>query len=157
MKSTQSGMPIIFFNWRARCQQKPAGQQHYIMKNSNAKKTTSKNSSDSDRKAAYIEKRNALREISNLVKPLIETGEIESVNEGIVNHYKEEFGFETLKTFNQWKNDGMFVKKGSKAFAVWGSPQNIPHPDPDSEKDEMEYFPLCYLFSNQQVTERSKS
>lgn len=110
---------------------------------------------DEQRKADYQAKRAQLREISNAVKPLVESGDFDNVNQAIIQTYKDQFGFTDLKTFHQWKAEGKSVMKGEKAYVVWGSPQQIAHPDPDAEEDEMEYFPLCYLFSDQQVAERS--
>jgi hypothetical protein len=62
-----------------------------------------------------------------------------------------------FKTFHQWKALGKSILKGSKAFTLWGSPKEINHPDPEVEDDEFKYWPLCYLFSDKQVTEVRQS
>lgn len=101
----------------------------------------------------YKENRAKLRKLSAAAKELVEAGEAGTINEGLIMIYSED-GNTEFKTFHQWKDEGKNIKKGSKAFLVWGSPKNIPHPDPEADDDEMEYFPICYLFSNKQVSER---
>lgn len=87
-----------------------------------------------------------------------------------------EEGTTEFKKFNEWKNEGYTIKKGSKAFPVWSQPtkrekkeqdgENEPAPTPalmenangtgkeDSTRHERERFNMCYLFSNLQVTRR---
>jgi len=58
----------------------------------------------------------------------------------------------------KWKEEGLKVKKGSKAFLFWGKPkkgqkktkENI-KPGESSPEDEYKFFPLAYLFSDKQV------
>ena len=117
------------------------------------------NSKNSEaRSAKYKATREALRQLSNQVKIMIDSGELDvaNINEGLIRLYSQD-GHSEFKTFHQWKKDGKSIKKGSKAFTVWASPQEIPHPDPESDDEEMTYFPICYLFSNKQVTERRAS
>lgn len=72
-----------------------------------------------------------------------------------------------FKTFHEWKAEGASVKKGEKAFLIWGQPRkgvkygeeteqatNTPkEPQTEAEKlaREYDFFPLCYLFSEDQV------
>ena len=87
-----------------------------------------------------------------------------------------EEGTTEFKKFNEWKQEGYTIKKGSKAFPVWSQPtkrekkaqegENEPAPTPalmenangtgeeDSTRHERERFNMCYLFSNLQVTRR---
>ena len=87
-----------------------------------------------------------------------------------------EEGTTDFKKFNEWKNEGYTIKKGSKAFPVWSQPtkrekkeqdgENEPAPTPalmenangtgeeDNTRHERERFNMCYLFSNLQVTRR---
>jgi len=106
----------------------------------------------------YQENRAKLRELSNVVKQAIDSGsmEVQTINQGLIELYKHQ-GHSEFKTFQQWRDEGKAVKRGSKAFLVWGSPKNIQHPDPESEEDEFNYFPICYLFGDGQVTERRES
>ena len=109
-----------------------------------------------DKVSNYKANREKLRQLSADAKDLIEAGEAGTVNEALIKMYSED-GHDEFKTFQEWKKEGMSIKKGSKAFLVWAKPKTIEHPDPDSEKDELDYFPICYLFSNKQVTERRAS
>lgn len=85
-----------------------------------------------------------------------------------------EEGTTEFKKFNEWKNEGYTIKKGSKAFPVWSQPtkrekkeqdgESEPAPawmenangagEEDSTRHERERFNMCYLFSNLQVTRR---
>lgn len=107
---------------------------------------------------AYKVRREQLKELSRRLKLGMQTGAIDaaSVNKALIQFYAAD-GHKEFKTFNQWKELGKSIIKGSKAFVVWGSPQAIQHPDPEAENDEFKYWPLCYLFSDKQVTERSQS
>ena len=90
-----------------------------------------------------------------------------------------EEGTTEFKKFNEWKNEGYTIKKGSKAFPVWSQPtkrdkkeqdgESEPAPTPalmenangtgeeDSTRHERERFNMCYLFSNLQVTRRDQN
>lgn len=105
---------------------------------------------------SYKANRAKLRELSAIAKKMVETEQVHTVNQGLIQMYSND-GHEEFKTFHEWKQEGMSIKKGSKAFLVWAKPKTIEHPDPDSDEDEMDYFPICYLFSNKQVTERRGS
>lgn len=100
------------------------------------------------------ENRQRLIEISQVAKQLLQTGEFSTVNEAILNGiYKEQHpDIETFKTYNQWKNEGRQVIKGSKGFVVWGKPKKAQEENPNTdEKEAYKYWPMCYLFSNLQT------
>lgn len=75
-----------------------------------------------------------------------------------------------FKTFHEWKAEGASVKKGEKAFLIWGQPRkgvkygeeaeqaaNAPkEQQTEAERlaQQYEFFPLCYLFSEDQVYTR---
>lgn len=85
-----------------------------------------------------------------------------------------EEGTTDFKKFNEWKQEGYTIKKGSKAFPVWSQPTKRERKEGDSESEtaptpalmenatgeenrtryEKERFNMCYLFSNLQVTRR---
>lgn len=104
-------------------------------------------------KERYQESRKNLIQLSKLSRLLIETGEVETVNEGLIYLYEQQNeGAEEWNTFNQWKQEGYIVAKGSKAFCVWGQPRHvIQTPEGATEPEEYKYWPLCYLFNNLQV------
>jgi hypothetical protein len=117
---------------------------------------------------AYQIRRNELKALSRIVKMGMKSGAIDaaSVNDGLIQLYSID-GHEVFNTFYQWKALGKSIIKGSKAFAVWGSPHDAkshsqPAPmtvvtDKPEEDDEFKYWPLCYLFSNLQVTDSTQA
>lgn len=101
----------------------------------------------------YIEKRKSLIETSKIARQLIEIEEVDSVNEGLIYIYKSENpGTTEFNTFNQWKDKGYVIVKGSKAFLVWGQPRQVSQvPEGAEEPEEYKFWPICYLFANTQV------
>lgn len=87
-----------------------------------------------------------------------------TINYILLNHLYATNGATEFNTFNQWKEQGATVKKGEKAFLIWGQPIRAkagePEPkaeDTDTEADKYKYFPLCYLFSDVQVQKPTDS
>jgi len=82
-----------------------------------------------------------------------------TVNFMLLNHIYETDGATEFNTFKQWKEQGATIKKGAKAFLIWGQPLSAQRQqeaeaqgkEPEGEDDEYSYFPLCYLFSDKQV------
>ncbi len=80
-----------------------------------------------------------------------------TINFMLLNYIYQTDGAKEFKTFMQWKAEGATVKKGEKAFIVWGQPVGTREGDEEKEKgistEDMEnlFFPLCYLFSEKQV------
>ena len=125
--------------------------------------------SKNTKKDLYLQKRVALSELSRDAESLreLKTKEAKSDNEALfwatrtinyilLNHMYETGGATEFNTFNQWKEKGATVIKGSKAFAIWGQPvheqKKEKQEEGNSELDKYKYFPICYLFSNIQVT-----
>ena len=115
-------------------------------------------------------KRAELITLSNEAKELRETMEEASetenealfwasktINYMLLNHMYNTDGAREFNTFKQWKKQGATVKKGSKAFLVWGQPiykkndEDKEEENPNDPEEEYKYFPLCYLFSDKQV------
>ena len=94
-------------------------------------------------------KRIELKQISNTLKELKENGGIKTINEGLLSIYNLQ-GHSQLKTFEQWKALGKSVKKGSKAFYLWGK-QVSREITENGECKEVKFFPLIALFSENQV------
>jgi len=110
-------------------------------------------SSKTTKKEQYLQKRKALIELSNLVRPLVQEGEFDTVNEAIKEQYIEQNPeIEEFKTFNQWREEGATVRRGEKAFLVWGQPRKAEQvPEGSEEPEEFKFWPVCYLFANTQV------
>jgi hypothetical protein len=81
-----------------------------------------------------------------------------------VNHYLLNFVYKTegitdFKKFGEWKQTGAVVKKGSKAFPIWGQPIGAQKEEEAQSKgenyiateEENKRYPICYVFSNLQV------
>jgi len=131
-------MPIIFFNWASQKPKKVRRAAAIIMNE------------------AIKAKRVALAAISRSIKLLVKEGAYDSVNEGLIDQYSDGEDLD-FNTFKQWKEKGFSIKKGSKAFLVWGKPRKAAVPEPkDGEDDEFKFWPLCYLFSNKQVEKKEE-
>lgn len=100
------------------------------------------------------EKREILKQLSAPLKALLKTEAIDSINDGLKMIYANQ-GHTILKTLRQWNKEGKHVKKGEKALCLWGRPkqheQEQETDEPTEEHDPLNFFPLCYVFSNLQV------
>ena len=97
-------------------------------------------------------KREELKKISAPLKALLKDGAITTINEGLKEIYKAS-GHDELKTLRQWNRDGKRIIKGEKALLLWGSPRKIDlkKASKEEEADKMDFYPICYVFSNKQV------
>jgi len=103
-------------------------------------------------KLDYKEKREFLKSLSATAKILVKSGEFDTVNEAIIETVYKADGHTNFNTFWGWKEEGFNIKKGSKAFVIWGRPKEVQKKEvQEGEKDEFRHFPLAYLFSNLQV------
>jgi hypothetical protein len=108
-------------------------------------------------KSKIQEKREFLKDLSSGLKLLKKDGAIDTINEGLKDLYAQS-GHTELKTLKQWNEAGKRVRKGEHALLLWAKPKRItPNPDNQSEKtkedDGLNYFPICFVFSNLQVRE----
>lgn len=108
------------------------------------------------------EKREILKGLSKPLQQLVKTEVLESVNAGLKAIYKES-GHIELKTLHQWNKEGKRIKKGEHALCLWGRPkqkEDLEAPKNDTDKnspdenDPLNFFPICYVFSNLQVHEK---
>lgn len=77
-----------------------------------------------------------------------------TLNEIIIDDFYTDDEHQEFHLLRDWNEKGYKVKKGSKAFTIWGKKRTVENTDPDSEEDEYKFFPLAYLFSNAQVEKR---
>ena len=84
---------------------------------------------------------------------------VPTINEMILAHYAKEYGTTELNTYDQWQEKGYQVKRGEKAFLVWGKPKNhrtITTTDEETGEEKKEevttddFYPVCYLFDIKQ-------
>lgn len=112
-----------------------------------------------DKQILIRERRQALRDLSNELKSMAQiNGKEAHVNELLRDFYAGT-GHTELKTFEQWKAQGYFVRKGEKALLLWGKPtasktaiQEATQQGKSEEDADTDFYPLAYLFSKQQVT-----
>lgn len=90
------------------------------------------------------------------------SGVLPSVNEMLLDIYKQETGCKTFKRFDEWKEAGYKVKAGETAFRVWGSPIKAKKAAAEgetaaaddsavSEAAKYKYWPMCCIFNESQV------
>ncbi len=107
-------------------------------------------------KEALTAKREELKKLSKPLKKQKDKGKIESINAGLKAIYAKQ-GHTELKTLTEWNKGGYSVNKGEKALLLWGSKKTTVPRETEATADPYEFFPLCYVFSNLQVTEKSKN
>ena len=109
-------------------------------------------------------RRAELRALSASIRPLVKAGMYESVNDGLLAHYREETGQSEFHTFQDWRKLGRPVVKGARGFPIWGTPRHLaiapgtPIPDlaavammQGAEPQGPQWFPVAYLFHAGQV------
>ena len=86
------------------------------------------------------------------------------INHFLLNYVYKAEGITEFNKFNEWKNKGASVIKGSKAFPIWGQPIGTQKEEAAEEKgeaytateEENQRFPMCYVFSNLQVATKEE-
>ena len=79
-----------------------------------------------------------------------------TINDIVLMWYKEESGANEFNSFYQWKQKGFSVKKGEKAYLLWAKRRNATakievKENEDPQEEDYMFYPLAYLFSDQQV------
>lgn len=103
------------------------------------------------------QRRDQLKELSNSLKPLVDAGDFETLNAALVAYYKQQHPeIIEFHTFHDWKHQGATIRKGEKAFIIWGQPRKLSsdqeaNQTPGQEELEDTFFPICCLFANTQV------
>jgi hypothetical protein len=126
----------------------------------------------STKKQTIQEKREHLKNLSNKAQAIREQllhdckndAEIQAVNALKVNDIIIEYlhknpKHKEFKSFKGWMKEGKCVKKGEKAFLVWGKPtekkeDGTTEPIAEDENGNM-FYPVSFVFSNAQVRELS--
>lgn len=102
------------------------------------------------------EKRSYLKSLSKPIQMAVKEGVFPSVNEGLKMFYAQS-GHNELKTLREWNKHGKRVKKGEKALLLWGSPKKSERVNEEiEEKDALDFYPICFVFSQKQVDENKK-
>lgn len=76
-----------------------------------------------------------------------------TINDILIRHFYMDDEHDEFKRLSEWNKEGFQVKKGARAFTVWGKKRNgFKAAEQEGEEDqEYRFFPLAYLFSNAQV------
>lgn len=98
------------------------------------------------------QRRKQLIRLSNIARLKQKEGDPRRINHIIIEDFYSDEGHQDFMLFREWKKQGFKVKKGSKAFVVWGRKRKATKAsDEENEETNYKFFPLAYLFSNQQV------
>lgn len=122
---------------------------------------------DTTKQEEARQKRAALRDLSNQLKKLADMGMIPPSQDGTINgllrYYYRMSGNTDLKTFGEWKKLGYSIRKGAKAFLLWGKPKPKKKQNQEAETEETpenpdehqeDFFPIAYCFSSLQVIKK---
>lgn len=106
-------------------------------------------------------RRQALKNLCNTLQAAAKAAGLEESPNELLRAYYAQAGHTELKTFEEWKQAGFYIRKGEKAILLWGHPKpsrqakeaakQAGKPEEEAEND---FYPLAYLFSNQQVAPR---
>ena len=85
--------------------------------------------------------------------------EIQTINYYLLNYIYKTDGITEFKKFKEWKQNKATVKKGAKAYPIWGQPVGRQKEEEakskgenyEANEEENRRFPMCYVFSNLQV------
>ena len=99
------------------------------------------------------EKREQLATISKKLRPLVESGDFEKINDAIKQMVYAPDGHTVLKTYRQWQEEGKQVKRGEKALILWAKPKEVQKKEEGKQTEDIDYsfFPICHVFSQKQV------
>ena len=115
-----------------------------------------------DAKKKAHEAREQLKAYSVAVKELVETGKYKTVNDALIETVYNDEKHHEFKSYEEWKKEGYQVRKGEKAFLLWGKPKEHPshqskENDTPGKEEHSTYFPVIRVFSDAQVVQREHS
>ena len=114
-----------------------------------------------EKQAIARARRKALKDLCNALQAAAKAAGIEQKPNELLRDFYAQSGHTELKTFEEWKQAGFYIRKGEKAILLWGHPKpsrqakeaakQAGKPEEEAEND---FYPLAYLFSNKQVAPR---
>ena len=116
---------------------------------------------DEVKRAIAQKRRKELSELSRQLKlanlMILQDASI-TVNDLLIRYYEKQAGAPLeLNTYEQWRERGYQVRKGSVSFMVWGKPLNTKkkkedpdNPNTDDTEGKEDFFPVCHLFDKSQ-------
>lgn len=116
---------------------------------------------DETKKAIARARRKQLSELSHQLKianlMLMQMDASITINDLLIRYYEKQAGAPLdLNTYEQWRERGYQVRKGSVSFMVWGKPLNTKkkedpdNPNTDDTEGKEDFFPVCHLFDKSQ-------
>lgn len=97
--------------------------------------------------ARQKEARESLTKKTAAVREMVKAGQYKNANTAIIAEFYNPNQDKEFNTFAAWKKQGFTVLKGAKGYPVWGRPKTIEN----ENGEEKQFFPISYLFSNEQV------
>ena len=126
-----------------------------------AEATTTETKPLTEKQAYARAQRQALKDLCNTLQAAAKAAGMEGTPNQLLREYYAQAGHTELKTFDEWKQAGFYIRRGEKAILLWGHPKpsrqakeaakQAGKPEEEAEND---FYPLAYLFSNQQVAPR---
>lgn len=116
-----------------------------------AKKARESKGDELDNRTQARNKRDTLFLLTQRVRPLVEAGKFETVNQAIIKVFYSRHGHVVFKSFNGWKAEGKKVIAGMKGFAVWSRPKTVTRKQAGRADEKKDVYNTAYLFSNLQV------
>lgn len=114
-----------------------------------------------EKQAIARERRKALKDLCNTLQAAAKAAGMEETPNELLREFYAQAGHKELKTFNEWKREGYYIRKGEKAILLWGKPKpsrlskEIAKMEGKPEEEaENDFYPLAYLYSNKQVETR---
>jgi hypothetical protein len=98
--------------------------------------------------ASHPENVKKLSELSKILKPEIAKGSFQNMKAALMSTYSNGKENVEFKSARQWKEEGFTVKAKAKAYLFWGKPTMSTGADGNQKK----FFPVIYLYSNNQVS-----
>lgn len=121
-----------------------------------SKKVTTTETTPTPEQKPLTEKQIFIRQRRQELKELSKKLQLQALEHGLktstnflLRQWYASDGHKELKTFEQWKEQGFSVRKGEKALLLWGKPQT----KQNESEESTEFYPLAFLFSQQQVTQ----
>lgn len=99
-------------------------------------------------------KKQQLIELSAKARKLREELDEEvTINKVLIKYFYTDDKNTDFNTYKQWKEIGYQVKRGEKAFLIWGKKRTTQKQEvKEGEKDDKyKFYPMAFLFSNAQV------
>lgn len=114
-----------------------------------------------EKQAIARARRKALKDLCKTLQAAAKAAGMEESPNELLRGYYAQAGHTELKTFEEWKKAGFYIRKGEKAILLWGHPkpsrqakEAAKQAGKSEEEAQSDFYPLAYLFSNKQVAPR---